>query len=72
MCRGQKILSVSEQFSSKLESNIFHGFILQPNKMGWDIHAKNVWYYGEGYFGQKKIAEKVRKSRHNVNRDKSA
>ena len=28
----------------------------------WDIHAKNVWCCGEGYFGQKKIAEKVRKS----------
>ena len=38
----------------------------------WGIHAKNVWCYGEGYFGQKKIAEKVRKSRQNVNRDKSA
>ena len=36
MCRGQKIPSVSEQFSSKLETNIFHGFILQPNKMGWE------------------------------------
>ena len=36
------------------------------------IHAKNVWCCGEGYFGQKKIAEKVRKSRQNVNRDKSA
>ena len=40
MCRGQKIPSVSEQFSSKLESNIFHGFILQPNKMGWE--CKNI------------------------------
>ena len=43
---------------------------------GWEwlsfIHAKNVWCYGEGYFGQKKFAEKVRKSRQNVNRDKSA
>ena len=36
------------------------------------IHAKNVWCCGEGYFGQKKIAEKVQKSRQNVNRDKSA
>ena len=36
------------------------------------IHAKNVWCGGKGYFGQKKIAEKVRKSRQNVNRDKSA
>ena len=27
------------------------------------IHAKNVWCCGEGYIGQKKIAEKVRKSR---------
>ena len=36
------------------------------------IHAKNVWCCGEGYFGQKKIAEKVRKSQQNVNRDKSA
>ena len=38
-----------------------------------------VWSYmqktcdgGEGYFGQKKIAKKVRKSRQNANRDKSA
>ena len=37
-----------------------------------DIHGKNVWCCGDGYFGQKKIAEKVRKSRQNVNRDKSA
>ena len=36
------------------------------------IHAKNVWCCGDGYFGQKKIAEKVRKSRQNVNCDKSA
>ena len=36
------------------------------------IYAKNVWCCGEGYFCQKKIAEKVRKSRQNVNRDKSA
>ena len=36
------------------------------------IHAKNVWCCGDGYFGQKKFAEKVRKSRQNVNRDKSA
>ena len=36
------------------------------------IHAKNVWCCGEGYFGQKQIAERVRKSRQNVNRDKSA
>ena len=36
------------------------------------IHAKNVWCCGEGYFGQKKLAENVRKSRQNVNRDKSA
>ena len=36
------------------------------------IHAKNVWCCGEGYFGPKIIAEKVRKSRQNVNRDKSA
>ena len=36
------------------------------------IHAKNVWCCGEGYFGQKKKAEKVCKSRQNVNRDKSA
>ena len=36
------------------------------------IHAKNVWCCGEGYFGQNKIAEKERKSRQNVNRDKSA
>ena len=33
---------------------------------------KNVWCGGEGYFGPKKIAEKGRKSRQNVNRDKSA
>ena len=36
------------------------------------IHAKNVWCCGEGYFGQNKFAEKVRKSRQNVDRDKSA
>ena len=42
------------------------------NQVVQDIHAKNVWCCGEGYFGQKKIAEKVRKSRQNVNRDKSA
>ena len=36
------------------------------------IHAKNVWCCGEGYFGQIKFAEKVRESRQNVNRDKSA
>ena len=35
------------------------------------IHAKNVWCCGEGYFCQKKFAEKVRKSWQNVNRDKS-
>ena len=34
------------------------------------IHAKNVWCCGEGYFGKKKIAGKVRKSRQNVNREK--
>ena len=39
---------------------------------GQPIHAKNVWCDGEGYFGQKKFAEKVRKSRQNVDRDKSA
>ena len=38
----------------------------------WIIHAKNVWWCGEGYFGKKKFAEKVRKSRQNVNRNKSA
>ena len=36
------------------------------------IHAKKVWCCGEGYFGQKKFAQKVRKLRQNVNRDKSA
>ena len=48
---------------------------LGQGTMIWDvfgIHAKNVWCCGEGYFGQKKIVEKVRKSRHNVNRDKRA
>ena len=40
--------------------------------MHYSIHAKNVWCCGEGYFGQTKFAEKVRKSRQNVNRDKSA
>ena len=35
------------------------------------IHAKNVWCCGEGYFGQNKFAGKVRKSRQNVDRDKS-
>ena len=34
--------------------------------------CKNVWWCREGYFGQKKIAEKVRKSQQNVNRDKRA
>ena len=38
----------------------------------YNIHAKNVWCCGDGYFGQKKFAEKVRKLRQNVNRDKSA
>ena len=41
----------------------------------WNISPymqKMMWCCGEGYFGQKKIAEKVRKSRQNVNRDKSA
>ena len=33
---------------------------------------KNVWCCGEGYFGQKKFAEKVRKSRQKVNSDKSS
>ena len=34
------------------------------------IHAKNVWCCGEGYFGQKKFTEKVRKSRQKcVNRE---
>ena len=47
------------------------------NKIIWDenstgIHAKNVWCCGGGYFGLKKFAEKLRKSRQNVNRDKSA
>ena len=37
-----------------------------------NIHTKNVWCCGEGYFGQNKFAEKVRKSRQNVDRDKSA
>ena len=51
--------------------------VRRPSRPFWDwavraIHAKNVWCCGEGYFGQKKIAEKVRKSRQNVNRDKSA
>ena len=43
-----------------------------PNPNVKYIHAKNVWCCGDGYFGQKKFAEKVRKSRQNVNRDKSA
>ena len=36
------------------------------------IHEKKDFCGGDGYFGQKKLAEKVRKSRQNVNRDKSA
>ena len=36
------------------------------------IHENNAFCCGDGYFGQKKIAEKVRKLRQNVNRDKSA
>ena len=36
------------------------------------IHGKKDFCGGDGYFGQKKLAEKVRKSRQNVNRDKSA
>ena len=36
------------------------------------IDARNVWCCGEGYFVQKRFAEKVRKLRQNVNRDKSA
>ena len=37
-----------------------------------DIHEKKDFCGGDGYFGQKNLAEKVRKSRQNVNRDKSA
>ena len=44
----------------------------KKNKHIVRIHAKNVWCGGEGYFGQKKFAEKVRKSRQNINRNKSA
>ena len=36
------------------------------------IHPKKDFCCGDGYFGQKKFAEKVRKSRQNVNCDKSA
>ena len=36
------------------------------------IHPKKDFCCGDGHFGQKKFAEKVRKSRQNVNRDKSA
>ena len=39
---------------------------------GMAIHEKKDFCGGDGYFGQKKLAEKVRKSRQNVNRDKSA
>ena len=41
-------------------------------KGGAGIHPKKDFCCGDGYFGQKKFAEKVRKSRQNVNRDKSA
>ena len=39
---------------------------------GAGIHPKRDFCCGDGYFSQKKFAEKVRKSRQNVNRDKSA
>ena len=39
---------------------------------GAGIHPKKDFCCGDGYFGQKEFAEKVRKSRQNVNRDKSA
>ena len=40
--------------------------------VGVPIHEKKDFCGEGGYFGQKKFAEKVRKSRQNVNRDKSA
>ena len=36
------------------------------------IHSKSGKSGGDGYFGQQKLAEKVRKSRQNKNCDKSS
>ena len=57
-----------EELRNHVRSHLVESEPGEPNH----IHAKNVWCYGEGYFGQKNIAEKVRKLRQNVDRDISA
>ena len=62
------------EFTFQLAINLRLDGIIQVkltnNKQAILIHAKNVWCCREGYFGQKKIAEKVRKSRQKcVNRE---
>ena len=47
-------------------------FVSRLVMIGFNHTCKKRVMMRWGYFGQKKIAEKVRESRQNVNRDKSA